>query len=224
MKAWFSLLKTDFKLFARAPENIWAMMLFGILVLIVFNFSLPAELGQSTFMGASALMLSILFSSILGLPPLQHHPSVVRFLPQMVTGNINSVGYFWEKLIAGLLLLSLSSMIFFPVTVVLFNFPLSHRLWMGLFCLFLGLVGIAVVVTIAASLTVGRESWLLPVLAFPLLLPVVLAASRLIQGAVSAEVDLPRAWLHLLISYDLLMLFGSWFLAEFLWEELPELS
>lgn len=224
MKAWFSLLRTDFRLFARSPQNLWAMLLFGLLVLIVFHFSLPATLSQSLFMGSSALMLSLLFSAILGLPPLQHHPNTVRFLPQLATGKLSSVAYFWEKFVAGLVLLLLSTVVLFPVTIVLFNFPLSVRVLTGLNYIFLGVVGISVIVTIASSITVGRESWLLPVLAFPLLLPVVLASSRLLRGAISAETSVSEAWLHLLVSYDLLMLFGSWFLAEFLWEEIPELN
>lgn len=224
MKAWFSLLKNDFRLFARAPENLWAMLLFGLLVLIVFHFSLPAELGQSIFMGSSALMLSLFFSSILGLPPLQHQENHVRFFPQLLTGHLSPVGYYWEKLTAGFLLLSLGALVLFPVTMVLFNFPLTHRLWTGALFMGLGTVGISVVVTLASALTVGRENWLLPVLVFPLLFPVVLASSRLIEGAVSSQSEIPYSWVHLLVAYDLLMLFGSWFLAEFLWEELPELT
>lgn len=224
MKSWLALLKNDVKLFVRAPGNIWAMLLFGLLVLIVFHFSLPVELGKSTFMGSSALMMSLLFSSVLGLPPLQHHPSHVRFLPQLLTGNLSSVGYYWEKLTAGLGILLLNSLVLYPVTIVLFDLPLSDRLLTGYLFMGLGLVGITVVVTLASALTVGRENWLLPVLAFPLLFPVVLATSRLIEGAVSSRTNVPESWVHLLVAYDLLMVFGSWFLAEFLWDELPEVG
>lgn len=224
MKAWISTLRNDFRLMARAPENIWAMLLFGLLVLIVFHFSLPAELSQSIFVGSSGMMLSLLFSAILGLPPLQHHPNAVRFLPQFVTGNLSPVGFFWEKFTAGLLVLMVSSLVLYPVTILLFNFPLSERLAWGAGCLMIGLIGIAVVVTIVAAITVGRESWLLPVLAFPLLFPVVLATARLVRGTVSARSSVPESWFHLLVSYDLLMVFGSWFLAEFLWEDLPEMT
>lgn len=224
MKAWLSLLKTDLRLFTRSPENIWAMLLFGLLVLVVFNFSLPAEQAQSIYMGSSALMLSLLFSSVLGLPPLQHHHNTVRFLPQLVTGRLSSVGYFWEKFVAGFLLLVISSLVLYPVTIVIFGFPATRRLVTAAGFLLLGIVGFSIILTIGSALTVGRESWLLPVLVFPLLLPVVLSTARLIEGAVSARVGIPEAWVHLLIAYDLLMLFGSWFLSEFLWEDLPEFS
>ncbi|MFB6226746.1 MAG: heme exporter protein CcmB [bacterium] len=224
MKAWMSLLKTDLRLFTRSPENIWAMLLFGLLVLVVFNFSLPAQQAQSIYMGSSALLLSLLFSSVLGLPQLQHHHDSVRFLPQLVTGQLTSVGYFWEKFTAGLLLMVISSLVFYPATIVMFSFPASERLLKGAGFLMIGIIGIAVVLTIGSALTVGRESWLLLVLVFPLLLPVVLSTARLIEGAVSSRTAIPDAWAHLLIAYDLLMVFGSWFLSEFLWEDLPEFS
>lgn len=223
MKAWFSLLKTDLRLFTRSPENIWAMLLFGLLVLVVFNFSLPAEQAQSIYMGSSALMLSLLFSSVLGLPPLQHHHNAVRFLPQIVTGRLSPVGYFWEKFLAGFILLVISGLVLFPVTIVMFGFPASNRLVYAAGFLLLGIIGFSVILTIGSALTIGRESWLLPVLVFPLLLPVVLSTARLIEGTVSARATVPEAWIHLLVAYDLLMLFGSWFLAEFFWEDIPEL-
>jgi ABC-type transport system involved in cytochrome c biogenesis permease component len=224
MKAWFSFIRNDFRLMARAPENIWAMLLFGLLVLIVFHFSLPAELSQSVFVGSSGMMLSLLFSAILGLPPLQHHPNAIRFLPQFVTGNLGPVAYFWGKVTVGLVVLVVSSAIIYPVTILLFNFPMSSRLLWGAVVLGVGLIGITVVVTVVSAITVGRESWLLPVLAFPLLFPVVLATSRIIRGTVTARNSVPESWVHLLVSYDLLMVFGSWFLSEFFWEELPEIT
>lgn len=221
MKAWIRLLINDLKLFWRSPENLWAMLLFGLTVLVVFHFSLPAASSRSIFLGCSALWLALALSSILGIPPLQHRPNMTRFLPQLMTGNVSSVGYFWEKFLVGFLLMVLSGVIIFPVVIVLFNFPLSGKLIDAAVVLLVGMVGITLVLTLVASITLGQESWIFPVLALPLLIPVVLAGVRVTAGIISSSIAYPSAWYHILIAYDLLMLFGGWLLSEFLWTERP---
>lgn len=222
MKTWSALVKTDLKLILHRPENVISTVLYGIMVLVIVHFSLPSGRSSSVIMGTSALWLAIILSSILGLPRLQHHPDAVGFLPQLLTGRISPGGYYWAKLCSGFLITGFTALVLYPMAVLLFHFPLGMDVLDGLGIYLLGAIGVAVVLTLASALTVGREAWLLPLLVFPLLIPVVLSGTQLMSSVVGHENNFPWAWLHLLIAYNLLLLLGGWFLSEFLWEELPE--
>lgn len=222
MKSWLALVRTDLNLLIHRPENLLATILYGIMVLAIIHFSLPAGTGQSVVMGTAALWLSLVLSAIIGLPRLQHHPDAIRFLPQLLTGNMTTSGYYWGKLVSGGIVLVLTSLILFPLGTMFFNFPLAERLIYAVALYELGTAGIVIIMTLAGALTVGREAWLLPILVFPLLIPIVLAGTQLMSSVLLDENVISWAWLHLLVAYDLLMLLGGWFLSEFLWEELPE--
>jgi len=222
VNSWKALLALDLKLLIHRPQNIMATVLYGIMVLTVIHFSIPAGTSQSTLMGSAALWLSLVLSGILGLPRLQHHPDAVHFLPQLITGNMTTSGYYWEKIIAGLFVLVVTGSLLFLTAIMLFNFPISDRLTDAYLLFELGTFGIVVILTLGSALTVGRESWLLPLLVFPLMLPIVMAGTQFMVGILRGDRVLSWAWLHLLVAYNVLMLLGGWFLSEFLWEELPE--
>ena len=215
-------MKTDLKWILHRPENVISTVLYGIMVLVIVHFSLPAGGGTSVVMGTSALWLAIILSSILGLPRLQHHPDAMAFLPQLLTGKVTPGGYYWAKLCSGFFITVFTAIVLYPMATLLFRFPPGIEIVHGCAIYLLGAIGVAVVLTLGSALTVGREAWMLPLLVFPLLIPVVLAGTQLMNSSIRPDVVFPWAWLHLLIAYNLLLLLGGWFLSEFLWEELPE--
>lgn len=222
MKSLAALVRADLKLLAHRPENMLATVLYGIMVLVIVHFSLPAGTGQSLVLGTAALWLALVFSAVLGLPRLQHHPDAVQFLPQLITGNISTTGYYWGKIVSGEIVLFSTSVVLFPLGILFFNFPLSSSLLTAFILFEVGTLGVVVILTLASALTVGRESWLLPLLVFPLLIPIVLSGTQLMVSMIAQDKVIPWAWVHLLVAYELLMLLGGWFLSEFIWEELPE--
>ncbi len=221
MRGWLGLLRTDLYLMVRSPDNLLGMVLFAIVVLVLIHFALPPAAGRSAAVGSAAAWLAVTFSGILGLPPLQQGEDRVAFLPQLITGSLTSVGYYWEKLTVGFLQLTLTTAVVLPAAAVLFGIPFTVDLLRGGAYLLIGVGGTAVVITLASALTIGREPWLLPVLVFPLLIPVVLSTTRVLASVLSAQEAFAESWFHVMVAYDLLMVLGGWFLAEFLWEELP---
>lgn len=221
MKSWWGLLVGDLRRVSRSPGNVFAMLLFGGMVLILIHFTLPPAQTRSVTLGASALWVALLLSGVLGLPPLHHHPEALRFLPQLMTSELGPGGYFWEKMVVGWLHLILTSGAVFPATALLFGFPPGIELVYAFMVVLLGTLGANAAITLCSALTVGREPWLLPVLVIPLLLPVALAGSRSVVSVLPGGGPVSSNWLHLLGAYDGVMVFGGWFLSEFLWEELP---
>lgn len=219
---WFELLMVDLKRLWVSPKNWLAMVLFSIIVLLMVHFSLPPAHGRPPGLGVTAVWLALLLSSVIGLPPLQHHPDARRFVSQLVTAGVSPTEYYWEKAIVGLIMLIATTLLVIGPAAVLFQFPLDDRLWLTLPVLGLGCLGFAVVMTLCAALTTGQGVWLLPLMAFPLLIPLLMAGTTVMSSVLDAEQVFSNPWFLILVSYDVLMISLASLLSEFLWEEVPQ--
>jgi heme exporter protein B len=112
------------------------------------------------------------------------------------------------KLLANWLYLSALGALLLPVTAVFFGLPLANAPWL-LLAVLLGTLGFSLVATFYAALTANlraRES-LLPVLMFPVVVPILLAAVRATgELAAGRDLALAQGWLELLLGFDLVYL------------------
>lgn len=220
MKAWWALLVADLRLTLRSPGPVLAMVLFSLSTLVVLQFVLPARFEGVTNVGIAGFWISMLFGGVLGLPPLQHKPSARRLLRSLSLSDITATGFFWEKLLVGFLLLVALASLLYPVAAILFQFSVGYNFLKGIIPLLIGTGGLSILITLGAVLTTGKRNWLLPVLVFPLSLPTLMSASRVLQSAISSEEPMFTNWFHLLLSSTLVFLFTGLFVSFFLWEEI----
>ncbi len=126
---------------------------------------------------------------------------------------------YWGKWIALTLMLSVQLGVLLPLLGILFNIELWRHLPALLGAGLLGVVGIASVGTLFASLALqvrGREL-LLPLLLLPVALPVVLAGIRLMESVLGGG---PWAvWFGVLATFDLLFLLVAPILFSVVMEE-----
>jgi len=110
--------------------------------------------------------------------------------------------------------------ILLPVASVLFNLPLLQPLL--LLVVLLGTVGYAGVGTLLASIAVntrGRDM-MLPILLFPVALPLLMAAVRASGNILAANGwDTIAPWLNLLVGYDVIFIGIALMVFEYLVEE-----
>lgn len=198
------------------------MVFFGLVVLLLVHFSLPPAHGRPVSLGVSALWLGLLLGSVIGLPPLQHHPDARRMVPQLVTASFSAPAFYWEKFVVGFGLLTAASVVLVYPAAILFRFPFDRRLLLGIGVLILGCVGLSAVMSLCVALTDRGGSWLLPVMAFPPLLPLLMAGTSVMTPLLESEATFPSRWLTVLITYDVMMLAAATLLSEFLWEEVPQ--
>jgi len=96
-----------------------------------------------------------------------------------------------------------------PITAVLFDAPIAGGIPILLLTIALGTLGFAIIATFYAALTANlqaRES-LLPVLMFPVVVPVLLAAVRATDSVVTGgDLRLASDWVELLAGFDLVYL------------------
>jgi heme exporter protein B len=109
-------------------------------------------------------------------------------------------------LLGVVLLLTVVEAIVVPLISLMFQAPLFVHAWLTLGLLAGGTVGFAAVGTLFAAMLVRARSRdvLLPVLLYPITIPVIIAGVRGTAALLQAEADLPmaRLWLSMLVFFD----------------------
>jgi len=125
------------------------------------------------------------------------------------------------KLVFNFLLLTALAGLLVPLYLALMAPPLGNA-GLLLLVLVLGLSGLAGVTTILAAMVAraGAKSVLLPVLAFPLLLPVLAAAIGATAAALAGEpLHQARGELQFLVSYGVVVITTSLLLFGYVWND-----
>ena len=123
------------------------------------------------------------------------------------------------KVIGNILFISLTEAIILPLCFGLFNLPFRLLL---LPVVVLGTIGFSVVGTLVSAMTVharAREV-MLPILLFPVVMPVLIAAVKLTGGILDGQPWAEMAhWLQLLVGFDVIFLAVSYMAFDYVVEE-----
>lgn len=112
---------------------------------------------------------------------------------------------YFGKAVSNLTFMLVVEAIVLPVTSVLFNVNLFHLGFLGV--VLLGSIGYIAVGTLLATMTVQirTRDILLPILLFPLTVPVLIAAVKASNGfLLGYPRDMIVAWINLIIVYDVI--------------------
>jgi heme exporter protein B len=217
-KVW-AIVRKDLALERRSREMLGSMFLFGLLVLLVFSFSFELRIERPTAVAPGVLWVAISFSGMLGLARSFVLERDQGCLDGLLLCPVDHSTLYLGKLLSNLVFISLAEAILLPLFLALFNLTFKPLL---LLVLLLGTLGFAAVGTLLSALTVqvrAREV-MLPVLLFPIILPVLIAAVRLTAGILDA---LPwpemRRWMQLLVGFDVLFLTLSYMVFDYVVEE-----
>jgi heme exporter protein B len=219
-KIW-AIVSKDITTEIRTKEMISAMFVFSLLVILIFNFAFDLRTTNMQALAPGVLWVAIAFAGMLGLSRsfiLERDRGVLDGL--LLTPVDRSAIYF-GKMVGNVLFISLVEIVILPFFMVMFNQPLTILLPLA-GVVVLGTIGFAGVGTLFSAMAVhtrAREV-LLPIMLFPVVVPVLLAAVRL-TGAIldqTAWADVNH-WLALLIAFDIIFIAASFLLFEFVVEE-----
>lgn len=199
----WSIVGKDLRSEMRARQVWLSMALFSALVLVVFYFAFDLRVENRAPVAPGALWIAFVFASVLGLGRTfaaeQEHGAMDRLLLCPVDRQV----IFLAKLIGNLIFLGVVEAVAIPLFAAMYNLPILGG-QLVVIVLF-GTVGIATMCTIfaaVASATRAREI-MLPLLVFPLLMPVVIGAVRATQSLVVPVVNDPP-WPGLLAAFDII--------------------
>lgn len=211
----WAILQRDLKIEFRTKAGLSSLFVLGLLVLLIFQFAMPEKPTPET--AAAAMWLSFVFAGTLGAQRtflLERDNSCIYGL---LTSPLDPASIFLAKMLGNLLTLTILQAVVVPLTVIFFNVaPTGHPLLFAGVC-FLGNAGFSAVATLFAAISVRTRAreMMLPLLIFPLLVPVVITAvkaSAILLGS-GAPSD-AASWLQVLIAFDVMFAAAGWLLFE----------
>lgn len=214
----WAILWKDIRYELRSRQTWLSMGLFALLVLVIFNFAFDLRVTNTAAVAPGALWIAFLFASMLGLGRTLVAEREQQSLDRLLLSPVDRKAIYLAKLLGNVLFIGVVEVIALPVFIVLFNVPLA----MGplLPVVLLGTLGIATIGTLfsaMAAATRAREL-LLPILVFPLLVPIVIGAVRATENLLVPVANEPP-WLGLISAFDVIFLSVSLLLFEYVIEE-----
>lgn len=212
------ILQKDLRCELRSKQMWTGMGLFALLVLVIFNFAFDLRVDNQAAVAPGALWVAFVFASFLGLGRTIAAEREHGSLDRLLLCPVNRKAIYLAKLLGNVLFIGVVEIVALPVFAILFNVPFAVS---GLIpVVVLGTVGIASVGTlfsVMAAATSAREL-LLPILVFPLIVPIIIAAVRATSALMVITTNEPP-WLGLIAAFDAIFLSLSTVLFEHVIEE-----
>jgi len=204
----------------RTRENLSAMLVFALLVILIFNFALELDIQAQESLSAGVLWVTFIFAGTIGLNRSLAVEKDRGCLDGMLLAPVDRSVIYFGKAIGNLIFMLLVEIIVLPVYSFLYQVPVFHPGF--LLVVLLGSIGYVAVGTLLATMViqVRTRDILLPILLFPLTLPVIIASVKASQGFLQmVPLHDISAWLNLLIVYDLIFTSVAFMVFDYVVEE-----
>ena len=212
------ILWKDIRCELRSKQTWMSMGLFALLVLVIFNFAFDLRVDNKAAIAPGALWVAFVFASLLGLGRTITSEQENGSMDRLMLCPVDRKAIYVAKLLGNLLFIAVVEVIALPVFAALFDVPLFTGQLLPI--VLLGTLGIATIGTLfstIAAATRAREL-LLPILVFPLIVPVVIGAVRATGALMAPSINEPP-WLGLMLAFDLIFLSISLLVFEYVIED-----
>jgi heme exporter protein B len=217
-----ALLRKELLLELRSWQSVPAMTLFALTTFVIFHFALNRSNVEGD-LAAGILWVTLLLAAILGINRLFVADAEEGGFDGFLLAPVDRAAMLLAKALALLSYLVLLELVAVPAFALLLLGPgLGATLPELIGVLALGDLGVAVIGTLVAALAVRTRTrdLLGPLLALPLLVPVVIGAARASSPLLALHAGAPAArWLVTLGLYDLLFGLIAYALFDFLVED-----
>jgi heme exporter protein B len=204
----------------RGREMLSAMLVFALLVILVFNFALELDTKTRANVTSGVLWVTFAFAGTLGLNRSMAMEKDRGCLDGLLLAPVDRSAIYFGKALSNLVFMLVVEAIVLPVYSLLYNTNLFKP---GLILvILLGSIGYVAVGTLLAAMAVQTRTRdiLLPILLFPVVIPVLIAAvkasSGFLQGIAMADI---WPWLNLLIVYDVIFTAVAFMVFDYIVEE-----
>jgi len=206
LRAVWLVTRKDLLIETRTREIFFTTVFFALACVMVFAFGFVREGRPVQDAAAGILWIAIAFSGTLALGRAFERERQAETLRALLLSPIDRPALYVGKLLGILALLVAVEALVVPLVALMFQARMFDHALLMLGLLGAGTLGFAAVGTLFAAMLVRARSRdvMLPVLLYPITVPVIIAGVRGTAALLQPEADLPmaRAWLAMLVFFD----------------------
>jgi heme exporter protein B len=204
----------------RSRELLSAMLVFALLVILIFNFALELDVKARTAVTAGVLWVTFAFAGTLGLNRSMAVEKDRGCLDGLLLAPVDRSAIYFGKVLSNLAFMLIVEVIVLPEYTALYN---ANLFIPGLLLvILLGSIGYIAVGTLLSAMAVQTRTRdvLLPILLFPVVIPIIVAAVKA-SGGFLQELPINEIlpWINLLVAYDVIFIAVAFMLFEYVVEE-----
>jgi len=201
--------RKDIRIELRARTAILSALAFAVLGLTIFFFTWDPTAVSSGDLAPGVLWVTITFASLLGLHRSFGVEQATRAMDALLAAPVEREAVFLGKLLANLAFVATIEVVTIPAAAMLYNVPLGGVALRLAGVAALAAVGVVTIGTLFSAMAASTRlaELLLPLLALPFFVPVLLpaaqATARLLSGQALSEA---AGYLRILAAFDVVFL------------------
>ena len=203
--AWL-IARKDLAIEFRTRSAFFSAIVFALLGLVIFYYAWDPTAVAVTDLAPGVLWVVFTFSGLLGLHRSFGVEAADHAIDGLLASPVSREAIFLGKAIANLIFVAAVQLIAIPALVLFYNLPLGDIVGPLIAIALLAAIGLVAVGTLFSAMAVNTRlaELLLPMLALPFFVPIVIGASqataKLLAGRPIVEAG---AWLKLLLAFDI---------------------
>ena len=221
MKPVAAIVFKDIVIEMRSKESLSSTTMFGVLVLVIFNFAFEPSSLERALIAPGTLWVAISFAAILGLNRSLAMEIDNDCLQGLLLAPLSRGDIYLGEVASNFTFMIIAELVILPVFVIFNNLKFNVQFLEIAAIAALATLAIASVGTILSTISANTrmKEVMLPVLQIPLTVPVVIAAVDATGRVLTGETAEISSWLYLLAGFSIVYLTVSYLVFEFAVEE-----
>jgi heme exporter protein CcmB len=204
------VLRKDFAIEVKSREILYTTLLFSLSCVLIFSIAFVKEGEPLQDAAAGILWIAIEFAGTLALGRTFERERYAETLRALLLAPASRAAIYVGKMLGILVLLAIVELLLVPLVAVLFHAPLFAEPLLLVALLAAGTTGFAAVGALFAAMLVRARSRdvMLPILLYPMTVPVMIAGVRGTAALLASPADTPIAvmWIGMLAALDVVFI------------------
>jgi heme exporter protein B len=193
----------------KTKELFSSMFIFALLVIIIFIFSVDLSIVKANEVGPGILWVAFLFAGTMGLNRSFMLEKENGCLEGLILTPADRTAIYFGKLLSNLIFLLVMELFILPLFMIFFNIDLISFIGPLLVVIFMGTLGFCAIGTLLSSLSSNLKTReiMLPILLYPVIVPVVIAVVRMTGQVLAGEsLGSMMNWVGLTLAFDIIFI------------------
>jgi heme exporter protein B len=206
----------------RTREALISMLVFSLLVIVMFNFAFEPGTETVREMAPGILWVAFIFAGVLGLNKSFVGEKENDCIQGLLLSPADRSAIYLGKMISNVIFMGVVEAIALPAFAIFFNYNIAPVLPRLILVIILATVGFSSVGTLFSAMSVNTRARevMLPVLMFPVVVPVLISAVKA-TGKILASRPVAEyaSWMKILVAFDVIFIVASVLTFEYVLEE-----